>query len=65
MALMIDDFKYGRNQTALPPGISSLDWDTKIKDLLPGNDTWVMWDPWTEEKAALSDVLSHVSGLPR
>ncbi|KAI0776633.1 beta-lactamase/transpeptidase-like protein [Trametes elegans] len=61
--LLIDDFAHGRNTTPLPPGVTRLDWDTKILALLP--DEWLLDDEWTTLKASVRDVLGHVSGLPR
>jgi hypothetical protein len=58
----MDDFDNGRNVTALPPGMSSFNWQTKLKDLLPGEFQFM--DPWANEKANLRDVLSHASGMP-
>ncbi|KAH7929367.1 beta-lactamase/transpeptidase-like protein [Leucogyrophana mollusca] len=63
LGILIDDFAYGRNVTALPPGLSELTWTTKIKDILPGE--WELMDEWASEKANVYDILSHVSGLPR
>lgn len=63
MGLLIDDFAHGRNNTALPAGVRELAWNTKMKDLLPGD--WALMDKWATEKASLRDALSHVSGLPR
>ncbi|KAI0944294.1 hypothetical protein AcW1_002041 [Taiwanofungus camphoratus] len=63
VGLLIDDFAQGRNVTPLPPGISRLDWSTKVADLLP--DDWALADAWANKKASLRDVLGHVSGVPR
>lgn len=63
VGILIDDFAQGRNQTALPPGVHTLDWDTKLIDLLL--DDWKLMDDWASKKATLRDVLSHQSGLPR
>ncbi|KAI0318417.1 beta-lactamase/transpeptidase-like protein [Amylostereum chailletii] len=63
MGILMDDFEAGRNATPLPQGLTRFDWDTKIKDLLPGE--WGLTDEWAEEKASVRDVLSHVSGMPR
>ncbi|KAI0945939.1 hypothetical protein AcV7_010047 [Taiwanofungus camphoratus] len=63
VGLLIDDFAQGRNVTPLPPGISRLDWSTKVADLLP--DDWALADVWANKKASLRDVLGHVSGVPR
>jgi CubicO group peptidase (beta-lactamase class C family) len=59
----MDDFAFGRNTTPLPPGLNSFDWDTKIKDILPGQ--WGLKEGWASEKANIRDILAHVSGLPR
>lgn len=59
----MDDFANGRNVTPLPPGLTTFDWDTKVKDILP-ND-WKLQDQWASNYASVRDILSHVSGLPR
>lgn len=63
MGILIDDYASGKNTTALPPGVTDLDWNTKVQDLLPGE--WELQNTWASEKADLRDILSHVSGLPR
>ncbi|KAI0063207.1 beta-lactamase/transpeptidase-like protein [Artomyces pyxidatus] len=63
MGILIDDYAHGRNTTPLPAGLKKLDWDSKLKDILPGE--WKLMDHWASEKANLVDILSHVSGLPR
>lgn len=60
---MMDDFTTGKNTTALPPGLTEITWQTKIKSLLPSE--WELMDEWASEKANVRDILSHVSGLPR
>lgn len=57
----MDDFIDGRNKTTLPDLLTTFDWDTKIKDLLP--EDWKPKDQWQYEKTSLRDILSHVSGL--
>ena len=64
LGLLMEDFAHGRNVTALPVGVQSLTWETKIKALLPDED-WQLEDDWATEKLNLRDALSHVSGLPR
>lgn len=63
LGILMDDFAYGWNRTALPAGMSRFDWHTKIIDLLP--DDWQLMDQWASEEATVRDVLSHQSGLPR
>ncbi|KAH8991103.1 beta-lactamase/transpeptidase-like protein [Lactarius hatsudake] len=63
LGILIEEFAQGRNTTPLPTGLSSLSWQTKLADILPGD--WELSDPWASEKANLIDILSHVSGLPR
>jgi CubicO group peptidase (beta-lactamase class C family) len=63
MGLLMDDFAAGRNETGLPHGVPSFNWDTKVQDLLP--DVWKLEDEWASEKASIHDIMSHVSGLPR
>ncbi|KAI0035032.1 beta-lactamase/transpeptidase-like protein [Vararia minispora EC-137] len=63
IGILMEDYATGRNSTPLPPGLTKFDWDTKIKDLLPGE--WHLMDEWAEEKADVKDILSHTSGLPR
>ena len=41
-----------------------IDWDTKIKDILP-ESLWALQDPIAQEHADLVDILSHRTGLPR
>lgn len=61
--ILIDDFAQGRNVTPLPEGVTTLDWRTKVKDVLP--DDWELQDKWTTEKADFRDLFSHQSGFPR
>lgn len=63
MGILMDDFSQGHNQTALPPGVRKFHWETKVKDLLPGD--WKLMDEWTSEKAAVRDILSHQTGMPK
>ncbi|OBZ75017.1 hypothetical protein A0H81_05171 [Grifola frondosa] len=63
VGLLMDDFAEGRNVTPLPDGVTQFDWNTKVKDTLPGD--WELADEWATEKANWQDLLSHVSGLPR
>ncbi|KAJ7039816.1 beta-lactamase/transpeptidase-like protein [Mycena alexandri] len=62
LGVLMQDFVDGNNKTALPDGVTDFNWDTKIRDLLPGE--WMTEDEWTTEKASLKDLLSHVTGLP-
>ncbi|KAJ7292859.1 beta-lactamase/transpeptidase-like protein [Mycena rebaudengoi] len=50
LGILMEDFAAGKNKTALPP-----------TDLLP--EEWMVEDPWTNKKANLKDLLSHVTGL--
>lgn len=59
----MDQFDQGTNKTALPGNLDSLDWSTKLKDLLP--EDWKLLDEWANEKADIRDILAHRSGLPR
>ncbi|KAH9180224.1 beta-lactamase/transpeptidase-like protein [Lactarius sanguifluus] len=63
LGILIEEFAQGRNTTPLPTGLSTLSWQTKLADILPGD--WELSDPWASEKANLIDILSHVSGMPR
>ncbi|KAH8116769.1 beta-lactamase/transpeptidase-like protein [Phellopilus nigrolimitatus] len=63
MGILIDDYAHGKNSTPLPNTLSALNWNSKIKDILPGE--WELQDSWASEKADIRDVLSHVSGMPR
>lgn len=63
LGILMDDFAHGRNKTALPPGLNTFDWNTKVKDILPGQ--WSLKDEWASEKASIRDILAHVSGMPR
>lgn len=55
----MDDFDHGRNVTPLSNGLATFNWDTKVKDLLPGE--WKLYDEWATEKASLFDILSHTT----
>lgn len=59
----MDDYAIGKNSTPLPSALKTFTWETKIKDLLPGE--WVLQDKWATEKANVLDILSHTSGMPR
>ena len=63
MGILMDDFANGRNSTPLPSSIDSFDWNTKVKDLLPGN--WQLHDEWASEKVNIKDLLGHRTGMPR
>ncbi|PIL33660.1 hypothetical protein GSI_04283 [Ganoderma sinense ZZ0214-1] len=63
VGLLMDDFARGYNVTPLPSGLSRFDWDTKVRDLLPGE--WGLRDEWAERSLSLHDAFSHLSGLPR
>lgn len=62
MAILMDDFQEGRNQTSLPAGVNSFTWKTKVKDIL--TDECELQNPWANEKVDVLDILSHRSGLP-
>ena len=61
--LLADDFAHGRNTVALPPGVRTLDWHTRVADVLPGE--WGLMDDWASARATFLDVLSHRSGMLR
>jgi CubicO group peptidase (beta-lactamase class C family) len=61
LGLLIDDFKHGRNVTALPLTVDELSWSSKLKDVIP---EWSVSDRDICEHLSLRDALSHVSGLP-
>ncbi|TFK57591.1 beta-lactamase/transpeptidase-like protein [Heliocybe sulcata] len=63
IGILMDDYASGKNSTPLPPGLKEFTWNTKVKDILPGE--WQIMDEWASEKANIRDILSHVSGLPR
>ncbi|KAH8991095.1 beta-lactamase/transpeptidase-like protein [Lactarius hatsudake] len=63
LGILIEEFAQGRNTTQLPIGLSTLSWQTKLADILPGD--WELSDPWASEKANLIDILSHVSACKR
>ncbi|KAF7350120.1 Beta-lactamase domain-containing protein [Mycena venus] len=63
LGILMQDFMTGKNATALPHGVTEFNWDTKLRDLLPGE--WMTEDEFSTSKADLVDVLSHVTGLPR
>ncbi|KAJ7176919.1 beta-lactamase/transpeptidase-like protein [Mycena filopes] len=62
LGILMQDFADRKNKTALPAAVSNFSWDTKMRDLLPGE--WMTDDHWSTEKANLRDLLSHVTGLP-
>lgn len=62
MGILMNDYTTGKNSTPLPSGVEVFNWETKIKDILPG---WALLDTWATEKANIRDILGHVSGLPR
>ncbi|KAH8991093.1 beta-lactamase/transpeptidase-like protein, partial [Lactarius hatsudake] len=62
LGILIEEFAQGRNTTPLPTGLSTLSWQTKLADILPGD--WGLSDSWASKKANLIDILSHVSGMP-
>ncbi|KAF8270680.1 beta-lactamase/transpeptidase-like protein [Lactarius quietus] len=62
LGILIEEFAQGRNTTLLPASLSTLSWQTKLADILPGD--WELTDPWASKKANLIDILSHVSGMP-
>ncbi|KAI0629472.1 beta-lactamase/transpeptidase-like protein [Trametes polyzona] len=63
VGLLIEDYAHGRNVTPLPSAVDVFGWETKIKDLLPGE--WALRDPWADENVNLRDAFGHLSGLPR
>ncbi|EIW83776.1 beta-lactamase transpeptidase-like protein [Coniophora puteana RWD-64-598 SS2] len=68
LGVLIDDYTQSRNVTPLPVGLSSLSWETKVKDVLPADSvdkSYGLMDEWAHEKATLRDILGHVSGVPR
>ena len=65
MGILIDDFANGRNVTALPDGLGSFNWDTKLQALFPGDSIWKLEDKWSTERANIRDLLSMVTGLTR
>ncbi|KAF8189219.1 hypothetical protein K438DRAFT_1936129 [Mycena galopus ATCC 62051] len=62
LGILMQDFADGKNTTALPHGVTEFNWDTKMRDLLPGE--WMTEDEFSTEKANLVDLFSHVTGLP-
>ncbi|KAI0303516.1 beta-lactamase/transpeptidase-like protein [Multifurca ochricompacta] len=49
----------GPQHHSAPDWLSTLSWQTKLADILPGD--WKLPDPWASQKANLIDILSHVS----
>ncbi|KAF7328949.1 Beta-lactamase domain-containing protein [Mycena venus] len=62
LGILMQDFADGKNKSVLPDGVTEFSWDTKMRDLLPGE--WMTEDQWSTDKASLKDLLSHVTGLP-
>jgi len=48
--------------TLIEDPTNSLDWTTKIADILP---EWELQDPVASQHATIQDILSHRTGLPR
>jgi CubicO group peptidase (beta-lactamase class C family) len=63
LGILMQDFATGKNATTLPHAVTEFNWDTKLRDLLPGE--WMTEDEFSTSKANLVDLLSHVTGLPR
>ncbi|KZV70776.1 beta-lactamase/transpeptidase-like protein [Peniophora sp. CONT] len=63
MGLLIEDYAAGKNVTPLPEGLGRLDWDTKLKDILPGY--WELMDESASKMTSIKDILSHQTGVPR
>ncbi|KAJ7346313.1 beta-lactamase/transpeptidase-like protein [Mycena albidolilacea] len=63
LGILMQDFATGKNATALPHDVTEFNWDTKLRDILPGE--WMTEDEFSTSKANLVDLLSHVTGLPR
>lgn len=63
VGLLIEDYAAGKNVTPLPDGLHRLDWDTKLKDILPGQ--WELMDVFASELTSIKDLLSHQTGVPR
>ena len=60
----MDDFASGKNTTALPNGLKSFTWETKVHDLIGNGSEWKLPDQFSTERANVRDILSHVVGLP-
>ncbi|KAI1784867.1 beta-lactamase/transpeptidase-like protein [Ganoderma leucocontextum] len=63
IGILIDDFANGLNVTALPEGLDTISWDTKIQALFPGDSVWKLEDEWATEKASIADMLSMATGI--
>lgn len=63
MAVLIDDFAHARNSTPLPPGLDSLTWDTRVRELLPLHSEWILQDPVAQERMTVRDALAQMVGL--
>ncbi|KAJ3550435.1 hypothetical protein NM688_g5078 [Phlebia brevispora] len=63
LGILIDDFRHGRNVTALPSGLRTLNWNTGIQELFPDEAEWKLYDHWATEKVTLRDILTHVTGI--
>ncbi|KAF7362847.1 Beta-lactamase domain-containing protein [Mycena venus] len=62
LGILMQDFAEGKNTTAFPQGVKEFNWETKMRDLLPGE--WKTEDEFSTNKADLTDLLSHTTGLP-
>ncbi|KAI0828035.1 beta-lactamase/transpeptidase-like protein [Trametes gibbosa] len=63
IGLLMEDYAHGRNVTPLPIPSGSFHWDTKMKDILPGE--WALLDKCASATANIHDVLGHYTGVPR
>ncbi|KAF9812867.1 hypothetical protein IEO21_05918 [Rhodonia placenta] len=63
MAILIDDFARGRNNTPLPSGLDVLTWDTRIRELFPGHSEWALQNPNAQANVTIRDALEQRVGI--
>jgi CubicO group peptidase (beta-lactamase class C family) len=61
LAILMDDVIHRRNLGSLPNCLKSLDWNTRLKDILPGS--FGLMDKIAHELVTIRDALCHMTGL--
>jgi hypothetical protein len=59
----MDDFKTGKNTTALPEGLTKFDFNTKVKDIMPAGSDWSLMDEWAYQYTGYSLACVRVSKI--
>ncbi|KZP01123.1 beta-lactamase/transpeptidase-like protein [Calocera viscosa TUFC12733] len=65
LSQLMQDYSTGRSLTPtlkpLPSGLKTFDWQTPMAKLMP--DKWALFDPYASDRAALIDLVAHVTGV--